>query len=58
MTPQEALASLKDLKDGPEKKFKLVKLFGSVMRQDGFNAREASCAKIVEYAEANIHRIR
>jgi hypothetical protein len=45
--PTEILA----LKDGPEKKFKLMKLYGVALRERGIEGKTMSCAEIVAVIE-------
>jgi hypothetical protein len=35
------------LKDGPEKKFKLIKFYGAALRERGIESKTMSCADII-----------
>jgi hypothetical protein len=46
MTHAETFAALQSQKDGPVKKFQLVKIFGSALRQCGHDPKAMSCAEL------------
>ena len=45
---QKTFDAIRALKDGPEKKYKLIKVFGPALRRDGVpNIHAMSCAELV-----------
>ena len=46
MAYAETFAEIASQKDGPIKKFQLIKIFGSALRQSGLDPRKMSCAEL------------
>jgi hypothetical protein len=46
MTHAETFAQIATQKDGPIKKFQLIKLFGAAIRQGGVEPKEMSCTEL------------
>lgn len=43
----ESIAEIMKQKDGPAKKFALIKFFGAMLREHGYKPKEMSCAELV-----------
>jgi hypothetical protein len=57
-TPIEIFDAIKSKKDGPIKKFELIKAFGSALRQSGSpDPKIMSCAELEWQIAAIIHKL-
>jgi hypothetical protein len=58
-TPAEVFDAIKSKKDGPIKKFELIKAFGSALRQSGSpDPRKMSCAELERQIGTIIHKLK
>jgi hypothetical protein len=58
-TPLQVFDALKSKKDGPIKKFELIKAFGSALRQSGSpDPKTMSCAELESQIATIIHKLR
>jgi hypothetical protein len=58
LTPIQVFEAIKSKKDGPIKKFELIKAFGSAIRDTGVsNPAALSCSELEQKIAAIIHRV-
>ena len=58
-TPAEVFHAIKSKKDGPIKKFELIKAFGSALRQSGSpDPKIMSCAELERQIATIIHKLK